>query len=129
MAQHGVVMITLRSTDLERTERFYHEIFGWDMYRMREDYLGFDPPSGIAGGFTMADDITPGNSSTLYVEVLDFEPYLDKVVELGGGLTDAKEQVNGYGTYMVVMDPDGNRIGLWKPKSELPLGLIHQEAG
>ncbi|NIR48488.1 hypothetical protein GWN42_03935 [candidate division KSB1 bacterium] len=84
MAKHGIATITLRSSNLERTERFYHELFGWDMYRMTKDYLGFDPPSGMGGGFLKGNGITAGDSFTSYVEVSEFEPYLEKARSLGG---------------------------------------------
>lgn len=115
MKDHGVVTITLSSTDLDRTETFYRELFGWDLYRQTPTYLGFDPPDGMGGGFLKQSQVTPGDSCILYVKVASFEPYLKRVEKLGGASVGGVVEVPGYASYRVVTDPDGNRIGLWKP--------------
>ncbi|NIW38380.1 MAG: hypothetical protein GWN32_18530 [Gemmatimonadetes bacterium] len=110
--------MTLRSTDFDRTERFYRELFGWEIYRVSQSYLGFDPPAGIGGGFLKDTEVSAGNSFTLYVQVAEFEPYLTRACGLGGGSEGGIVEVPGYASYRIVTDPDGNRIGLWKWMSE-----------
>ena len=39
------------------------------------------------------------------------------VESLGGSVLGDTVDVPGWATYRVVTDPDGNRIGLWKPRS------------
>ena len=55
MAHHSIAKITLHSSDFTRTERFYHELFGWKFQQYSATYLGFEPPSGIGGGFQRRD--------------------------------------------------------------------------
>jgi predicted enzyme related to lactoylglutathione lyase len=52
---HSISKITLRSRDFARTERFYRELFGWRFHQYSPTYLGFEPPSGIGGGFQLRD--------------------------------------------------------------------------
>src|SRR5215211_7383694 len=73
---HAIVKITLRSTDFERTRRFYCELFGWEFRQHSPTYLEFEPPSGIDGGFQRVDSFNRGDSYLLYILVDEFESYL-----------------------------------------------------
>ncbi|MGB7924849.1 MAG: VOC family protein [Pyrinomonadaceae bacterium] len=114
MSQHAVVKITLRSTDFERTRRFYRELFGWKFRQYSPTYLGFEPPSGIDGGFQRVDSLSQGDSYLLYIEVAEFESYLSRISELEGSSRGEVEVVPGYGEYLRFYDPDGNRLALWR---------------
>lgn len=109
MTAHAVVTLTLGSTDLDRTERFYRGMFGWDLYRQTPTYLGFDPPGGTGGGFLLRETVVAGNSCTLYVQVPEFTPYLERAEQLGGRVVGDVVEVPRYASYRVVTDPDGNR--------------------
>jgi predicted enzyme related to lactoylglutathione lyase len=114
MGPHAIVKITLRSTDFERTRRFYTELFGWSFHQYSPTYLGFEPPSGIDGGFQRVDSFSPGDSVLLYILVDEFEPYLRRLPELEGTSNREVEVVPGYGEYVRFYDPDGNRLALWR---------------
>ena len=114
MDVHAIVKITLRSTDFERTRRFYTELFGWKFHQYSSTYLGFEPPSGIAGGFQRVDSFNQGDSYLLYILVDEFESYLRRIAELEGSSTGEVEVVQGYGEYIRFYDPDGNRLALWR---------------
>ena len=114
MELHSISRITLRSTDFSRTERFYHELFGWKFHRHSDTYLGFEPPSGIDGGFQRRDTFTQGDSYLLYILVDEFESYLLRIPELGGSSTGEIEAVSESSQYVRVFDPDGNRLALWR---------------
>ena len=111
---HGITTITLRSTDFERTRRFYTELFGWTFQQHSPTYLGFEPPSGIGGGFQRVDSFDPGDSVLLYILVNEFETYLRRIAELGGNSRREVEVVSGTGEYVRFFDPDGNRLALWR---------------
>jgi uncharacterized protein len=114
MDVNSIVKITLRSTDFERTRRFYTRLFGWKFHQYSSTYLGFEPPSGIDGGFQRVDSFSPGDSVLLYTLVDEFEPYLSRISELEGSSKGEVEVVNGYGEYVRFYDPDGNRLALWR---------------
>jgi uncharacterized protein len=111
---HSISKITLRSRDFARTERFYHELFGWKFHQYSPTYLGFEPPSGIGGGFQRRDSFSQGDSYLIYILVDEFESYLRRIPELGGQCAEEVEIVSEHSQYIRVYDPDGNRLALWK---------------
>ena len=111
---HNILKITLRSSDFARTERFYSELFDWKFHQYSATYLGFEPPSGIGGGFQRRDSFTQGDSYLLYIVVDEFESYLRRIPELGGQTTGEVEVVSDSESYVRVYDPDGNRLALWR---------------
>lgn len=114
MELHGISKITLRSSDFARTERFYRELFSWKFHQYSETYLGFEPPSGIDGGFQRCDDFSQGDSYLIYLEVDEFETYLQRIPVLGGHTEGEIEVVSDASSYVRIFDPDGNRLALWK---------------
>ena len=68
MDVNSISKITLRSTDFARTERFYSELFGWKFHQYSPTYLGFQPPSGIDGGFHHRDSFIQGDSYLIYIQ-------------------------------------------------------------
>ena len=117
MSLHSISKITLRSRDFARTERFYRELFGWKFHQYSETYLGFEPPSGIDGGFQRRADFVQGDSYLLYISVDDFDSYLRLLPELGGRCGEEIEIVSDSVAYVRVYDPDGNRLALWRGKT------------
>ena len=118
MSLHSIVKVTLRSTNFERTRRFYTELFGWKFHQYSPTYLGFEAPSGIAGGFQRVDNLSQGDSYLLYILVEEFESYLSRLFELEGSSSGEVEVVLGVGEYVRFYDPDGNRLALWKVFAE-----------
>lgn len=117
MSIHSITKITLRSSDFARTERFYSELFGWKFHQYSATYLGFEPPSGIAGGFQRRDSFSQGDSYLIYILVDEFESYLHRIPELGGHSDGEVEVVSDTSAYVRVYDPDGNRLALWRDKT------------
>ena len=112
MDKHTIIKITLRSTDFERTQRFYTELFGWKFHQYSPTYLGFEQPSGIDGGFQRVDAFSPGDSFLLYILVDEFESYLRRIPELEGSTKAEIEVVPDTCEYVRFYDPDGNRLAL-----------------
>jgi predicted enzyme related to lactoylglutathione lyase len=49
-----------------------------------------------------------------YVRVDDLAATLDRAVELGGTrVAEPTDLPEGYGSYAIFADPDGNPVGLW----------------
>ncbi len=112
MSVHSIGKITLRSRDFARTERFYHELFGWKFHQYSSTYLGFEPPSGIGGGFQKREVFSQGDSYLIYILVDEIEPYLERIPQLGGKCADEIEVVSETVQYVRLYDPDGNRLAL-----------------
>ena len=114
VTNHSILKITLRSSDFARTERFYSELFGWKFHQYTATYLGFEPPSGLGGGFQKRDSFTQGDSYLLYILVDEFASYLQRLPALGGRSEGEVEVVSPEAAYVRVYDPDGNRLALWR---------------
>ena len=124
MELHSIAKITLRSRDFARTERFYSELFGWKFHQYSETYLGFEPFTGIGGGFQRRDDFVQGDSYLIYIAVDQFESYLERIQGLGGRCGEEVEIVSEQSQYIRVYDPDGNRLALLREVSKEELRYV-----
>lgn len=114
MAKHAFCHIEWSSTDLERSKTFYGGLFAWKFEPWGEDYLTFTAPEGPGGGIMKVKEVSPGASPSVYVEVDEIEPYLNKAKELGGGVAVPKTEIPKVGWFAHLKDPDGNIVGLFR---------------
>ena len=107
--------------DVERSKRFYAEVFGWQF----EDIPGADyvnvrtSEDGIGGGIGglaqatgMAPPATQGVVS--YLLATDIDATLTAIERAGGSIVIPRTDVMGMGEFAHFRDPDGNLIGLWR---------------
>jgi predicted enzyme related to lactoylglutathione lyase len=106
-------------TDGKKSREFYSGLFGWEIDANNPMEYGLVAPTenGIGGGIAGAQ---PGGQPmvTIYVEVDAIQPYLDKVVSLGGKVLMERTVLPAMVTMAQFQDPDGNVIGL--TESEIP---------
>jgi predicted enzyme related to lactoylglutathione lyase len=119
-----VVHFEILGKDADKTQRYYAELFGWEI----ED-LPFDNPTkygivdrekntngdgvGINGGVGQAPEGYDGHV-TFYVEVPDVEAALSDAERLGGSRMMGPDQVPGGPVIGLFQDPDGNTVGVVK---------------
>ena len=118
MDKHGICHVEWASTDLKRTQKFYGGLFGWKFEPWGDEYVLFQAPGNIGGGFMKAKEVKPGQSPTVYILVDEIEPYLKKVKDLGGKVAVPKKEIPTYGWFAHLTDPDGNIVGLFQSKNE-----------
>jgi predicted enzyme related to lactoylglutathione lyase len=110
-----VVHFDIGCRDHARAEAFYSRVFGWQMERAQAVSRIDTGGQGINGRLTPMSR-KPYHYVMLYVQVDDVKNHLDKVIAQGGTIVippvDSPD-----GTFACITDPDGNPIGLWKPKS------------
>src|SRR3712207_5178266 len=113
-----VAFFEVASPDHERAQRFYGELFGWQVaadpalggYGLVDTAAGEEAIGGGIGPVQEQD--RPG--VRIYVRVDDLGAYLARAEELGGTrLMPPTELPGGYGTFAMFADPDGNAVGLW----------------
>ncbi len=114
MEKHGICHVEWRSTDFERTKGFYGGLFEWSFQDWDGNYLLFQSPGGIGGGFEKVSAPNPGKSPVVYVLVEDVEPYVVRAAELGGGVVMPKTQIGDVGWMALLSDPDGNHVGVFQ---------------
>ena len=110
-----VVHFEIGCRDSGKTADFFASLFGWQMQAMGPaTMINTGAGSGIQGHIGSLGH-EPHNYTIFYVEVDDVQSYLDKVGTLGGK-TLVPPVALPTGTFAWFADPEGNMIGLWKPK-------------
>jgi predicted enzyme related to lactoylglutathione lyase len=113
-----VAFFEVISPDHERAQKFYSELFGWQVapdpamggWGLVETGAGEGAIGGGIGPSTAPDD----TGVKIYMRVDDLDAYLDRAEQLGGKrLVPPTDLAGDYGRGAVFTDPDGNRVGLW----------------
>ena len=114
-----VVHFEVVGKDGEKLQRYYAELFGWEIqadnpmkYGMvaREGNTGSDGV-GIGGGVGQGPDGYEGHV-TFYVEVPNVEQALQKAESLGGKRIMGPEDIMGQVTLGQFKDPEGHMVGV-----------------
>jgi uncharacterized protein len=113
-----VAFFEVISPDHERAQKFYSELFGWQVAAdpAMGGYGLVDTGAGdgaIGGGIGPSSG--PGEKGVkIYMRVDDLDAYLDRAEQLGGKrLVPPTDLPGDYGRFAVFADPDGNQVGLW----------------
>jgi predicted enzyme related to lactoylglutathione lyase len=100
-------------TDAARSQRFYSEIFGWQVSAAEgARYAAVDTGTsrGIRGGIGGGD---PGPWVTVYASVTDVAAALDAAAELGGSAVHGPVAVDDHMQAGALRDPAGNVFGVY----------------
>lgn len=118
---HPVIHFEVIGKDGEGLQRYYSELFGWEIdaanpmkYGIvaREGNLNADG-IGIGGGVGGSDNKDYAGHVTFYVEVPDVEAALARAESLGGTRVFGPEKVPGTDVELgQFTDPEGHLIGL-----------------
>ena len=112
------VHVELASTDVEKSRRFYGQLFGWkleDMPMPEGTYTLIDVGEGTGGG--MMKQMIPGAPSMwmAYVLVDDIKASTKQAQSLGAKVMKDVTEVPGMGWLSIFTDPAGAMLGLWQP--------------
>lgn len=115
---NGIAHIEIPSRDFAKAQKFYGGVFGWKFQEMKEmNYLTFEAPSGVNGGFDSRAEIAAKPGISLYIEVEDIPLTIKKAESLGGKTAVPKTQISPeVGYFAFIVDLEGNQIGLWAKK-------------
>jgi predicted enzyme related to lactoylglutathione lyase len=117
---HAVVHFEIIGKDSETLQRYYSELFGWNVdgnnplnYGVVQRAGNTNPEGiGIGGGIGPAFEGSNGHV-TFYVEVPDVDAALAKAAELGGTRVFGPDEVPGMNLVLgQFTDPEGHLIGL-----------------
>jgi predicted enzyme related to lactoylglutathione lyase len=110
-----VVHFEIGCQNQERTADYFSQLFGWKMQAMGPaTMIDTGSDSGIQGHITALGH-EPQRYTIFYVQVDDVQAYLDKAGKLGGKALVPPVEIPT-GTFAWFADPEGNTVGLWKPK-------------
>jgi uncharacterized protein len=113
--------------DVERARHFYSALLGWKIEPV-QDTPGMPGMEAMQYHVIRTGAAQKGtlNSGGLYkrhmnepvldfVEVEDVDAVLAKAEKLGGKITMPKTDIPGVGLVVMILDSEGNAIGIWKP--------------
>jgi predicted enzyme related to lactoylglutathione lyase len=110
-----VVHFEIGCRDRGRTAQFFTDLFGWSVTPAGPASI-IDRGGGGINGHMTALGHEPHHYVTVYVQVDDPKVYLARAEELGGKTLVPPVDIPA-GTFAWFADPDGNTIGLWRPRA------------
>jgi len=111
-----VVHWEIGARDAERLQKFYGDLFDWQINA--DNPMGYGlvitgarEQGGIDGGIMKAPEGAPPYMA-LYVEVDDLEAYVAKAEGMGASTLMPPTPIEGVGRIAMLQDPEGHMIGL-----------------
>lgn len=132
-----VVHFEIQASDLDRAQKFYEDVFGWNFIKMGEEYGGYrmimtgpGPDEmvkgvkmedvGINGGMMkreapLPEDGKSPNAYTCVIGVDDIDAYIAKADAAGAVPQTDKMEVPGVGLVRYYKDTEGNIFAMIQP--------------
>ena len=121
--KHAISWFEIPSVDLDRATIFYETIFNINLFPLNIEQVKMrmfpieDPATGIGGALVYAKGFYEPSATAGPLVYLngnpDLQHILDRVENAGGTILVPKTQITPeYGYMAVIVDTEGNRIGL-----------------
>jgi uncharacterized protein len=116
-----VMFFEVPVANLAAGKEFYSALLGWE-YKDDPAFPGFSEiltaPGGIAGGLTERPEHTGAGArgNVIYAHVERVAEVAARAQTLGAQVLVPAKAVTGVGTIALIMDLDGNALGLWSPE-------------
>jgi uncharacterized protein len=121
---NSVVHFEIPASDMDRAKEFYETVFGWDTQPYGAEYiLAYTGPVdakhmpkklGAINGAIQKKDKSIA-STRVVIDVANIDKAIANVVAAGGKLKQPKTEVPKMLFYAVVIDTEGNEVGLAQP--------------
>ncbi len=111
--QNPIVFFEIGCREISKTKAFFGNLFDWKLTDAGHATM-IDTGGAVPGHITSLGH-EPHTFTHFYVQVSDVKVYLDKAVELGGRILVPPVDIPA-GTFAWLADPEGNTVGLWRPK-------------
>ena len=116
-----IVHFEIGVQDVAKAQRFYGPLLGWEFsaYGPAAMVSNVGPMAGTMGigGHINALGHPPHNYCVVYAQVEDLAATIARAQELGGKQLVPPTEIPGMGHFAWLADPEGNTVGIWKPKS------------
>jgi predicted enzyme related to lactoylglutathione lyase len=123
MAHGDITHIDIPVSDFAKAKDFYSTLFGWQIAAPPgyDDYPMWQAPNKISGGglTTRGDDAQQPLS---YVEVDSIDETLAAAEKAGASVKLGKQPISPTSWWAVLVDPDGNEIGLYEGMTDVADG-------
>jgi len=122
--------VDLFTSDPDRTQSFYNELFGWTCDEGDPEfggYFNFAKDGVLVAGGMRNDgaDGTPDHWS-VYLTVANAEATVEAATSHGGAVVVPAMPINDLGSMAVVTDPGGDAIGMWQPGEHKGFGVFSE---
>jgi predicted enzyme related to lactoylglutathione lyase len=123
-----IVHFEIPADDVERSRRFYADLFGWKIekwpgtegggcssnmeYWMVATTDEKGNKASVGGGMMKRQD--PLQQITNFIDVKSVDEYSSKIEKLGGKVVVSKMAVPGMGYFAVCHDTENNSFGIWE---------------
>lgn len=110
MENNIISYVEFKARDLEKIQKFYHNVFGWKFTDYGPLYCAFSE-SGLEGGFEKTEEpIVNGALVILYHKNLEHSR--DTILAAGGTIAKDIFSFPG-GRRFHFLDPSGNELAVW----------------
>ena len=122
---HTIIHFEIPADNVDKIKAFYEQVFGWTIQQapgpieywtiqtVPVDPKGMLLRPGVNGG--MYKRQVPDSKPINYFSVESISDFLDKIVKLGGKVTQTKQEVPEVGWIAAAEDPEGNAFALIEP--------------
>jgi uncharacterized protein len=111
--------IDLATSDLERAQHFYGELFGWTFTDAGPEYGGYVTAAKdarvVAGLMPNNPQWNSPDGWTTYLHTPDINDTLARIADAGGQYCGGAMDIPGKGTMAMFSDATGALTGLWQP--------------
>lgn len=110
---HAFDYVEIPALDIEASEAFYRDAFGWRFTPYGPAYLGIITPDGReAGGINQVGVVTPGDGPLVVLYSHDLEATYDAVIAAGGRIV---REIFDFpdGRRFHFSDPSGLELAVW----------------
>ena len=114
MADSLIAHVEIPVTDLEKSSKFYKDVFGWNFKPFGHDYLLYNNHKGIMVGMRRVEHVSTGDTTVFHLNIDDIENTLARAENEGGVVKRGKTVIPAMGWYALLTDPEGNTIGLYQ---------------
>jgi uncharacterized protein len=115
MPKNAICHVEWHVTNLDLAREFYGGMFDWKFNDMGEGYTMFSTGDDyLGGGLEKRDAIKAAESPLVYIEVEDIDESLARAEVLGGGVVQRRTAIPGHGSFGIITDRDGNRVGIYQ---------------
>ncbi|MGN6628469.1 MAG: VOC family protein [Candidatus Nitrosocosmicus sp.] len=126
-----IVHFEIPSDDIQRSKRFYNELFGWTIEKFQDTANNMPEDmeyyiitttddkgnKSLRGGMLKRQDIQQQQGITNYIDVKSIDEYSAKVEKLGGKVVVQKMSVPGMGYFAMCLDTENNSFAIWETNS------------
>ena len=116
MPNGKICYVEIPTEDVERSARFYAEVFGWTIRTRGDGQRAFDDTTGaVSGAWVTGRPPMRQPGMLTYVMVDSIEGTLAKVAAAGGLVATPRTALSSPGeAFATVTDPAGNVVGLYQ---------------